>query len=397
MTTLNTGGIKVLVFGVLVCAMLHRWLTKWQPRKRFRRQETDGPPIESHSCKRQACSHPISEDLVSVAVEFPDRDGTILRGRLIVPRSRGESVPIIVMTTGFSLTYKQGLQWLAEAICKAGSETTGCAALVYDHRSFGESDGEPRCTVDLWGQVRGYCAAFDYLQTCADAHSFDFGRLAIFGFSFSSCMSLLLGALDERVKGVVAVAPLVTSSDDSDDADLCLLRQQLKRANDCCSNPARPARAPLPVVCPYGPWPVGPDGRTRQPKAWFGDRIPGGDEAQDFFRRRGGPASKWVNVAAHAPSGRDTAWGSAVSQMKTPTLLIATKDDETVPFDAANEIIDALPADTPSRLHIIEAGGHFGIFDNPISHDDVCETPPAWPDEVRRTAQVIAQFIMEHS
>jgi hypothetical protein len=32
----------------------------------------------------------------------------------------------------------------------------GMAALVYDHRNFGASDGIPRQEIDPWAQVRGY-------------------------------------------------------------------------------------------------------------------------------------------------------------------------------------------------------------------------------------------------
>lgn len=361
----------------------------------------------------------LTEKLDAAAVQFPDTDGTILRGVLIAPRVRERRLPVLVMTTGFSLTYKQGLQWLAEAVSEAG----GIAVLVYDHRSFGGSDGEPRCAVDQWGQVRGYCAALDFLQRHG-GEPVDCDRLAVFGYSLSSSQALLLGAFDERVKCVVAAAPTLSPPENVDAADMKLLRQEFDaRAHGSACWPASERRrqpaTPAPVVCPCGPWPADALGNQRRPRTWFGGRIPGGADAQAFVRRRGGPSTGWVNSASQVPSGPGADWGAAVPQLRTPTLLIAARDDATIPFSAASELAGALPPDTPCLLHVVEAGGHFGLFDSPMSSCQYSDAPaaglqnsetggikargtpeqqpPYHPAEVRRAARAIADFVLKHA
>ena len=80
-------------------------------------------------------------------------------------------------------------------------QSAGIAVLIFDHSSFGESDGDPRCCVDWWGQLNGYWSALNFLESRG---SVDGGRLAVWGFSFTSAIALVLGALDERVRAVVA-------------------------------------------------------------------------------------------------------------------------------------------------------------------------------------------------
>ena len=70
-------------------------------------------------------------------VEF-DAEGVTLRGWHYVPDGAGGPVPTIVMAHGFSATKEMYLDRFAEAFA-----ANGFAALVFDNRNFGASDGEP--------------------------------------------------------------------------------------------------------------------------------------------------------------------------------------------------------------------------------------------------------------
>ena len=94
------------------------------------------------------------------------------------------------------------LDRFAEAFADAG-----LAALVYDNRNFGASDGEPRQEIDPWAQVRDYRTAITYATTRPEVDS---ERIGIWGSSYSGGHVLVVGAIDRRVKCVVSQVPIVS-------------------------------------------------------------------------------------------------------------------------------------------------------------------------------------------
>ena len=65
-------------------------------------------------------------------------EGADLSGWLYMPDS-GQPWPLVVMAHGFSATRHMAADKYAEVFRKAG-----LAILLYDHRGFGDSGGEPR-------------------------------------------------------------------------------------------------------------------------------------------------------------------------------------------------------------------------------------------------------------
>jgi fermentation-respiration switch protein FrsA (DUF1100 family) len=134
-------------------------------------------------------------------VEF-DADGVTLRGWLYTPDGSTGAAPAIVMAHGFSAVKEMYLDRFAEAFANAG-----LAALVYDNRNFGASGGEPRQEIDPWAQVHDYRTAITYAATRPEVDS---DRIGIWGSSYSGGHVLTVGAIDRRVKCVVAQVPLVS-------------------------------------------------------------------------------------------------------------------------------------------------------------------------------------------
>jgi dienelactone hydrolase len=130
-------------------------------------------------------------------VEFPS-EGALLRGLLFRPDGPG-SPPIVIMAHGFSATIRMVIDNYAEVFRR-----NGLAVLLYDHRNFGISDGEPRQEINPWVQCRGYLDAIDFVQTLEGV---DVDRIALWGDSFSSIHVLVAGAVDERVRAIVAQVP----------------------------------------------------------------------------------------------------------------------------------------------------------------------------------------------
>jgi len=85
----------------------------------------------------------------------------------------------------------------------------GFAVLVFDHRSWGDSDGTPRNETRPWTQVEEYTDAITFLHKEL-SEEVDPSRIAIWGSSFSGGVSLVAGALDPRIKCVIAQVPLTS-------------------------------------------------------------------------------------------------------------------------------------------------------------------------------------------
>jgi fermentation-respiration switch protein FrsA (DUF1100 family) len=129
-------------------------------------------------------------------------EGTTLRGWLYTPDTGSGPFPTVVMAHGLSAVKEMYLDSFAETFAHAG-----LAALVFDNRNFGASDGEPRQEIDPWAQVRDYRHAITYACTRQEV---DRERLGIWGSSYSGGHVLVVGAIDRRVKCVVSQVPLVS-------------------------------------------------------------------------------------------------------------------------------------------------------------------------------------------
>jgi fermentation-respiration switch protein FrsA (DUF1100 family) len=136
-------------------------------------------------------------------VEF-DAEGVTLRGWLYTPDHAEGALPAVVMAHGFSAVKEMYLDRYAEVFSAAG-----LAALVFDNRSFGASEGNPRYEIDPWQQVRDYRHAITWLSRQPGINR---ERIGVWGSSYSGGHSLVLGAIDRRIKCVASQVPLVSGS-----------------------------------------------------------------------------------------------------------------------------------------------------------------------------------------
>ena len=106
--------------------------------------------------------------------------------------------PIIVMAHGLTGTRRDRLGAFAERFAAAG-----IAALVFDHRGFGDSTGEP----DLFEpsrQLDDWRAAIAFARSLSGV---DAGRVATFGSSFGGGNALAAAAEDSNVAAVISQVP----------------------------------------------------------------------------------------------------------------------------------------------------------------------------------------------
>jgi uncharacterized protein len=284
-------------------------------------------------------------------VAFPSQ-GATLRGRLYIaedpdsPR-QGTSrrpAPVVIMTHGTSATITMVADRYAEVIHEAGF-----AVLLYDHRNFGISDGEPRGEINPWIQARGYRDAIDYVSSLAEI---DNSRVVIWGDSFSAGQVLVVGACDHRVKAIVsqitACGPTMPPPD-PDGAVFAALRRTFE--NGDVGTPDS-VTGPLPVVSfdQHGtPSLLTPISAYR----WF----------IEYGGRHGTRWENWVTrVIPKTPAPYHP--GICAPHIKVPTLMMIAPEDEMA--GAVPAIARAAYDSIPGNKELIEiAGGHFGLLHYP--------------------------------
>jgi uncharacterized protein len=132
-------------------------------------------------------------------VEFTS-GGETVRGDLLLPEGDGP-FPVVVMAGGWCYVKElRQPQYASEFVRR------GFAALIFDYRRMGASDGQPRQHIEPWDQIEDYKNAITYVSTLPEI---DATRIGIWGISYSGGHVLIVGATDPRVKSVVSTVPVI--------------------------------------------------------------------------------------------------------------------------------------------------------------------------------------------
>jgi len=281
-------------------------------------------------------------------VEFASQ-GAVLRGRLYLRDARRPR-PSVVMAHGTSATIGMVADRYAAAFHAAGF-----AVLLYDHRGFGASGGEPRLEINPWIQARGYRDAVTHLSghPGIDPH-----RIALWGDSYSAGEALVVGAVDPRPAAIIAQVPSCgrAPAPPDPDGELFTALAATLEGGDVQGTPET-TTGPLPVVSPDqlgSPSLLAPISAFR----WF----------IEYGRR---PGTGWENRVTRVlpPTPAPYHVGLATPHLRTPLLALIASDDEMVGSNPAiaRAVIEAAPADK----EILEIqGGHFGILWHPSPEFD---------------------------
>ena len=298
-------------------------------------------------------------------VEF-DAEGTTLRGWVYRPQSAPSEAPVVVMAHGYNCLKEFYLDKYAAAIASAGH-----VVLAYDHRNFGDSDGEPRQELDPWVQVRDYRHAITFGQTLDGV---DGDRVGIWGTSYSGGHVLVVAAIDRRVGCVVAQVPTISGWESTlrRVAPQALAGQ--RRAFDADRLDrflGKPAKT-VPMVVDPGDG----DGTASHASA----------DAWEFFTGQNAPAEDqwrfrdWRNEVTLRSLELYSEYepGSFVERIApTPLLMVLGDDDVVCPIDLSLAAFNR--AREPKRLELYP-GGHFS----------------AYTDQLERAAGAAADWFTEH-
>ena len=127
-------------------------------------------------------------------------DGTRCAAWLYTPDTAGPH-PIAVLAHGFGGVRTARLWAFAERFA-----AVGVAALVFDYRHFGDSEGEPRQLLDVPRQLDDYRAAVAFAR---GLDGIDPERVIIWGTSFSGGHVAVIAAEDHRLAAAVSQGPFL--------------------------------------------------------------------------------------------------------------------------------------------------------------------------------------------
>ena len=274
-------------------------------------------------------------------IEFKTDDGVTLRGWHYLPDNGTGPFPTVVMAHGYSAVKEMYLDSFAEVFARAG-----LASIVYDHRNFGASDGEPRQEIDPILQIRGYRDAITYAQSLPQT---DAQRIGVWGSSYSGAHALVVAAQDRRVKAVVSQVPLISGHDNARRlirADLIAGFQAL------CEEDRRqryaghaPAMSPVVAEDPAAP-----------------SALPTADSWAWFTKTHQDRAPSWKNEVTlrSIEMFLDYEPGAHIAHISpTPLLMIVGLTDH---LTAADQALSAYErALEPKRLLTLK-GGHFDAY-----------------------------------
>jgi fermentation-respiration switch protein FrsA (DUF1100 family) len=127
--------------------------------------------------------------------------GETVRGWLYTPDGGSGPFPVVVMAGGWCYVKELVQPHVAQHFADIG-----LAAVLFDYRNFGASDGARRQHIDPNAQIEDYRNAISFAETLAEV---DPDRIGVWGLSYSGGHALVLGAIDPRVKCVSAQIPVV--------------------------------------------------------------------------------------------------------------------------------------------------------------------------------------------
>lgn len=253
----------------------------------------------------------------------------------------GAKTGVVVMGHGFAGTRDVGLPLFAEHFARKG-----IAAFVFDYRHFGASGGSPRQLVDPWRQLDDWKAALTFVRSL---DRIDSTRIALWGSSLGGGLALIAAERDGDVQCVVAQAPQIDSAMEGEatfPGAWWLVRLLLVAWSDLGASAFGADPLMVPAIAPADA---------------FGMIVD--DAAFRAFGNLVRPGMRYRNAVAARSIFTFDDYNPAVQAkgIKTPVLLIASRNDRFAPFAAVEAFAKAR---TNVRIAEID-GDHFDIYSHP--------------------------------
>lgn len=267
---------------------------------------------------------------------------TTCAGWLYRPRDV-EQPPIIVMGNGFSGTRDVGMPVFAETFAR-----NGFAAFAFDYRYFGASGGSPRQLLNPWMQLDDWRAAVSFVRTLDEVNG---EKLALWGTSMAGGLVVVIGAEDPGVSAIIAQVPAVDTDATAEGPQPTLgwvVRLLFTGWADIIQSIFSDTALMIPAFAPAGEFGMIPDGQSFNEVQTL--MVPGSTYQNAIAAR------SFMTFDEYNPT---VAW----SNIKAPTLLLATQQDRLAPFEAVEAFANSNENVTMETFE----GGHFDIYQKPLS------------------------------
>ena len=269
-------------------------------------------------------------------VELTTEDGTVLRGFLHAADRPG---PGVVLAHGFSGVKEQIDRYAA---CFAEH---GLPALVFDHGGFGGSQGSPRRELDPGRQLADWRDAITF---ALQQPEFASGGVGVWGSSFAGGLAMVLAAVDQRVRCVVAQIPHVSGPRNArqmfNARDRARLQDAFAADRDARAQGAAPATIPV--------FNTDPDALSALPPAVSPRYLAAVEAAHPTW-------SNEVTLRSLENSLTFEAAGWVPYVSPTPLLMVVGRSD-TCTF--ANIQLQVYAAAREPKQLLIHPGGHFDTY-----------------------------------
>ncbi|SFL49480.1 alpha/beta hydrolase [Geodermatophilus ruber] len=272
-------------------------------------------------------------------------EGTTVRGHLYLPEGSGP-FPLVVMAGGWCYVKELVQPTYARAFVDQG-----CAALVFDYRNLGESDGSPRQHLDPWRQIEDYRNAISYAETLEVV---DRNRIGVWGISYSGGHALVVGATDPRVRAIVSTIPVVDGWRTMERVHGALgfrrLRELVLADRRSRFGSGEHGRIPMSSKDP-----------AAEPCVWPFPEVTSGFEA---LKATDAPNHEhWNTVQSVELLWNYTVFPYVGRILDTPTLMIVAENDDITSWDLEIDAFHRIPT-TKKELFVMNDTSHMVLYTN---------------------------------
>ncbi|MDC5838803.1 alpha/beta hydrolase [Vibrio europaeus] len=264
-------------------------------------------------------------------VKFTSQNSQI-SGHLYLPTATTQPSPLVILCHGFCGVKELLLPAFAERFANQGY-----AALTFDYRGFGESEGKTGRLVPKL-QIEDIHAAIEWAKTESNVDS---NRIALWGSSFGGANAIIAASQSDDIKCVIAQLTfadgetVITGEMSAEEKDKFL--STLERMRDKKAKTGKEMMVPIAKVLS--------DQQSVDFFNQFKDDFPALTVKIPFL-------TVWETIN-HKPV-------EALANLNKPVMIVAAEQDGVNPLSESQVLFDK--ANEPKALHVEEGTTHYQVY-----------------------------------